>query len=174
MSMIAKLEVAAMRDFGSGQLIEMRCVCENDLMAAYAGSEEDRLFTKYSPWGEARVHTADSPTFGKIMVGDKFYVLMARGDELADENPMPGALMTVRARVAGITNHGSGMTETVDIANALPDKTSVITAFSWRMNVDNPAATGQLIPGRDDYRVGFFPASTFDRDGAIAAAHAAR
>lgn len=173
MSVIAKLEVRDLRDFGSGQLIELGCVCENDLMAAYADSEEDRLFTKYSPWGDARVHTDDSPTFGKIARGDKFYVMLARTAECGAD-PMPGALMRAPARIAGLTNHGDGMAQTVEIASGHrkdPAVFSTVTAFSWRMSVDNPGATAQFEPGVDDYWIGFYPATSFDRNAAISAAH---
>src|SRR5580698_3636815 len=56
MSVIAKLYAADVRDFGTGSSVTMQCVAENDLMAAYATSEEDKLFSRYSPWGEMRLN----------------------------------------------------------------------------------------------------------------------
>lgn len=38
------------------------------------------------------------------------------------------------------------------------------------MSVDNPAATNQLVPGKDDYWVAFYPGG-LGRDGVISAAH---
>src|SRR3546814_14035258 len=58
MSVIAKLNLLAVRAFGGGSLYEMSCVCQDDLMAMYAKSDEDKLFTNASPWGEARLHTS--------------------------------------------------------------------------------------------------------------------
>src|SRR3546814_9159944 len=57
MSVIAKLNLLAVRAFGGGSLYEMSCVCQDDLMAMYAKSDEDKLFTNASPWGEARLNT---------------------------------------------------------------------------------------------------------------------
>lgn len=174
MSVIAKLEARDLRDFGSGQLIEFSCVCENDLMAEYAESEEDRLFTRYSPWGEARVHTQDSAAFGKIVRGDKFYAVLARRSEA--EGGMPGALLRGTARIAGLTNHGDGQAQTVEICGpgdqAAVETFPTISNFTWRMSVDNEGATRQFEPGKGDYVIGFFPAAQHDRDSAIAAAHA--
>ena len=41
------------------------------------------------------------------------------------------------------------------------------------MSVDNPGATNQFKPGTP-YWIALYPAINFDRDGAIAAAHADR
>lgn len=164
MSVIAKMNVSAVRDFGSGSLIELSCVCSNDLMAAYAESEEDKLFTKYSPWGDARVHLVAGAKLP--MHGDQFYVMVLSPDE-AGEEPHPKAAYTSTVALS-LTDRGEGQAKQVVFSGG---KGGVVTALHWSMSVDNPGATDQFIPGLPGYSVGFYPAIAFDRDEAIAAAH---
>src|SRR3546814_9556420 len=46
MSVIAKLDLLAVRAFGGGSLYEMSCVCQDDLMAMYAKRSEERRVGK--------------------------------------------------------------------------------------------------------------------------------
>lgn len=169
MSVIAKMNVLSSRAFGEGNLLELQCVCENDMMAAYAGSEEDRLFTKYSPSGDARVTVP--PQNRDLMVQDKVFVVAAREAEQAS---FSGAVILVPARCVSLTDFGS---ESRQVEFALgwrkPDwEDRHALAFNWRMMVDNPGASNQFVPGTDDWWIGIYPAGRFNRDEAIAAAHA--
>src|SRR6185369_7548856 len=56
MSVIAKLTVRSIVEFGTGTFVELGCIADNEMMAAYATSNEDKLFSKYSPWGEIKLH----------------------------------------------------------------------------------------------------------------------
>lgn len=166
MSVIAKLNVSDVRDFGSGALIELSCVCANDLMAAYAESHEDKLFTKYSPWGEARLHVEAGVKLP--LKGDQYYLMILADDE-AGEQPHPAADLRTKLWVQGVTDRGEGAAKQLEMMGGKDP--SGITAFNWRMAVDNPGATNQLKAGSSGYTVGFYPTVRFDRDETIAAAH---
>lgn len=166
MSVIAKVSIRAIHDFGSGRLIELGCVCENDLMAAYAGSEEDRLFTRYSPWGEIKLHQPEGWIMGKQ--GDAFYVMLMRLEEAGNQE-FPGTHAFCPARIKSLTDFGDNQAKTVEIINE--GKSKNISSFNWKMSVDNPGATNQMLPGRGDYVIAFYPAERFNRDSAIGAAH---
>lgn len=170
MSVIAKMNVLATRDFGTGALIELSCVCANDLMAAYAESHEDKLFTQYSPWGEARVQLFAGHRIP--FEGDQFYLVAMRKDECRGQ-PMSGASYLVPARCASLTHFADGQDKRVEFQLGWRKETVAVHAsgFNWKMSVNNPGALCQFVPGTDDYWIGFYPVSKFDRNEAIADAH---
>lgn len=105
MSVIAKLSIVKVTRFGTGTHVALNCVCANDLMAAYAESEEDRLFTRYSPWGEMTINQPDGFALGRE--GDVFYALILRDGEpmkvLGPEDyfgPFPGSYASCGASAA--------------------------------------------------------------------------
>jgi hypothetical protein len=165
MSVIAKLQITSCRDFGkTGFMTTLQCVCENDLMAAYAEANEDRCFTKYSPWGEAQL--------GKCLVtgvpvdmlkGRKFYAIALRGSE---QPKCEGAAAVVPARVAEVakTSPDNGRVEIVSFKGEV--------GLNWRMSIDNPPAVEFFVPGSCDYFVAFYDALEFSMDEALASAHA--
>lgn len=171
MSVIAKMYVAAIRDFGDGRLVDLSCVAENDMMAAYAGSEEDRLFTKYSPWGEARM-TVPLGMLANVVENDKFFVIASRD---AEKTSFDGAVVLVEARCSSLTDNGTESKRVEFMnryrSNSEPLLEGVAKAFNWRMSVDNPGASNQFVPGTEDWTIGLYPAAAFNRDEAIAAAH---
>src|SRR3546814_14963592 len=81
MSVIAKLNLLAVRAFGGGSLYEMSCVCQDDLMAMYAKSDEDKLFTNASPWGEARLNTSLGVEAAHPAPMSPFYAMLVHKDE---------------------------------------------------------------------------------------------
>ena len=168
MSVIAKMSIRAVHNFGSGRAVDLSCVCENALMAAYAGSEEDRLFTKYSPWGEIKLHQPENWCLGKQ--DDKFYVILMRADEVYLPE-FPGAVAYAPCRVVSVTDYGAE-SRRVEICNSSNRKEGyrAIANFNWQMSVDNPGATNQMVPGVDDYWLAFYPAE-LGRDGTITKAH---
>jgi hypothetical protein len=185
LSVIAKLIVRQSSNFGTGMLTELGCVCENDLMAAYAGSEEDRLFTKYSPWGEMRIHAGLSPA----PKGKAVFAMLLQPEEIDRErleyaldlanhvHPgywlFPKAAMACEARIVSITDFGDNSAKTVEICSSYDArKTSWnVDNFNWKMSVDNPPATAQFRPGVSGYWMALYPADEFTRDQAIRAAH---
>lgn len=177
MSVIAKMNITKTSPFATGQHVELGCVCSNDLMAAYAESEEDKLFTKYSPWGEMHVFQPSGFALGTAgdhdtgTPADAFYVMVLFGGE-AEDRPCEGAYAICQAVCYSRTEFGgdSVRVEFRDRA-AKTDRTKGIDKLNWRMSVDNPGASNQFKAG-EECLIAFFPASKFDRDTAIAAAHA--
>lgn len=189
MSVIAKMLVRGQTNFGVGQLFELGCVCENDLMAAYAGSEEDRLFTKYSPSGEMKVHqpasfclssqyepeepdnlSAPAPKAYYVMAlaeAEHEYVDDPRCNSWDDKN-FPGSAAWCFAQCHSLTQFG-GDTARVEF-RAGNGRGRGVDALNWKMSVDNPAASNQFKPGQN-YWIALYDASRFDRDAAIRAAH---
>lgn len=170
MSVIAKMQIKNISDFAHGRLVELTCVCENDLMAAYADSEEDRLFTKYSPWGEVKVNQPTNYVLGQS--GDKFYVMLGRAEEISDFG-FRRAVAFCPARIVSLTDFGDGYARRVEICDGhRKAKAEGIDSFNWKMSVDNPPATAQFKPSVDDYWVAFYPAKDgLDRNAAISAFH---
>ena len=195
MSIIAKMSVGARADFSTGSMVELSCVASNEVMAAYAGSEEDRLFSRYSPSGQIRLHQAagwsvfPDPEVAYVerdpaqpWVPPMFYVMLIG----LDEKPEPGfgenvtytqvecysvskyAYDGVRVELRDV--RGWRDPEKLDKAY-WRDRGGVIEKLSWTMHVDNPPAEAQFVAGRK-YWVAFYPTDEFGRDQAIAAAHA--
>lgn len=171
MSVIAKMIIRSVHEFGSGCLVEMGCICDNDLMTAYAESHEDKLFTKYSPWGEVKLHQPSGFQLG--VVGEAFYVMITHEDE-ADDKSFPGAFACAPMVVLSVTDFGDNQAKRLDMADETWRKESPrrgVDSFNWKMSVDNPAVFKQLHAGERDYFVAFYPATSFDRDASIKAAH---
>lgn len=193
MSVIAKLMVRNVAEFGTGRLVELGCICENDLMAAHAGSEEDRLFTKYSPWGELKLSQQPGHilqgTFewqpGDIAPPPAFYVMALHEseyehiapdlgpdrDRYAPDHNFPGAAAWAVGVCKSLTDFG-GDSRRVEFqaGNGGTIKGRGVDALNWKMSVDNPLASNQFKPG-ERYYFAFYEAVKFDRNAAIAAAH---
>lgn len=114
MSVIAKMNISQVSEFGHAKLIEMTCVCTNDLMAAYAESEEDKLFTKYSPWGEIKLHQPNGYCIGDSQ--DQVYVMILRDHEV-DDKSFPKSLAFSKARIVSLTDFGDNSAKKVEIAS---------------------------------------------------------
>lgn len=185
MSVIAKLMVRNAVDFGTGSFIELGCLCDNDLMAAYAESEGDRLFTKYSPWGEMRLHqrsgwavfTKDEQHVADPSIKPAaFYVMLLDLDEVADEAQLKKASTYLKVGCHSKTKY-AGEGSRVELResfqkeeNAYGRRDLVVQKLSWKMQVDNPPAEERFVPGRE-YWLAFYDARVFDRDGTIRSAH---
>lgn len=176
MSVIAKMNINKVTPFGVGQAVDLSCVAANETMAMYAGSEEDRLFTTASPSGDMRLNLPAGHVLGKAVhdVGqgpDTFYVMVLFGDE-AEGRDCLGASVVIEATCSSLTDFG-GTSKQVEFRDRYT-KTAVTRGadrLHWRMMVDNPKASGQFIPGQLCL-IALFPTTAFDRDAAIAAAHA--
>lgn len=176
MSVIAKVQLNGVLDFSSGPLAKLSCVCENDLMASYAKANEDRLFTKYSPWGEMKVGYGFKDKNGslKFPIGHKFYVVVVRG---AEKPECEGAEHVHPARCHVI--HDFGTTKQVEVSydgwsNSVmnPKPEDHPGEFHWRMSIDNPPAVEFFEPGKSGYWVAFYDAEKFNIPSALADAHA--
>jgi len=179
MSVIAKLYIQDTRNYGSGALTLLNCVCDNDMMAAYAESEEDKLFTRYSPSGDVKLHHESGWTpLGEPQ--EKFYFMIVRDDEVEDHT-FPGAKAFRRLQVYSVTDFGHDSKKLefrdVTLANephpATDHRAKIISKFSWHMTIDNPPLmeSGFLKPGGTNFWLVIYPADKFTRDQAIAASH---
>lgn len=171
MSVIAKLNLAAVRPFGNGSLYELGCVCQNDLMAMYADSDEDKLFTNASPWGEARINTSLPAAAAHPAQGSQFYAMLVHKDEPGFTTQPKGAFLVCPARISHVEDFG-GTTKRVHICSTYDvPKDLALRNFSWSMSIDNPGASDQLKPGSDGWLFSLYPAGDFDKRTAIDAAH---
>jgi hypothetical protein len=166
MSVIAKMEIEDCKSFGkTGWLTRLKCVCENDLMAAYAEANEDRLFTRYSPWGDCQLGAClVSGVDVATLKGRKFYMVTLR-----EEQPpkCAGASITLKARCVEVARTGKDSNR-VEVASAYCED----RGLNWRMSIDNPPAVAFFEPGESDYFVAFYDAERFTMDEALADAHA--
>lgn len=185
MSIIAKLMVRSVVNFGTGSFVEMSCIADNDLMAAYATKNEDKLFCRYSPWGEIRLNQRSN---WAVFVKDEqhveppgykaFYAVMVPTDQVSDET-FEGASAFVKINCyckAGYAQDGSRV-ELREIygwsksaADDYSSRRNVIEKLSWKMHVDNPPAEAQFVPGTD-YWLAFYDADKFDMNAALIATH---
>jgi len=180
MSVIAKLSIRNIAEFGTGSLVELECYCSNDMMAAYAETEENRLFTKYSPWGSMKLNLSSGWSLGEV--GDIFYVMMLNKDEIEPERltapstgfsnsgVFPSASIYTKTLCYSLTSFG-GDSKNVEFRTATGEGRGV-DKLNCKMAVDNPGATDQFRPGEVCW-LAFYPEKKFDRDAAIRAAHSA-
>lgn len=168
MSVIAKLVVRHVESFPTGHRVELGCWCDNDLMANYAETEKDKLFTTASPWGEAVLNQPRGE-----LIGDKdaaFYVMVLSDEEAGEAPEFPGAVVVIRGKISSILDMGDFQAKKVEFALFDRTKSRAADQFTWKMSIDNPGATNQLKAGT--YRwFAFYPSGPYDRDTAIAAAH---
>lgn len=199
MTVIAKLFVSRTTDFNTGSFVELSCICENDLMAAYATKDEDKLFTRYSPWGEIRlnqragwaVFTHEGEAHIPAPGGPKaFYAVMQPADQVEDASvrfKRAAAFVKIncysksqfaqdgsRVELREIYSWQKFVDDLVPNQNGYRDwhrtRAAVIDKLSWKMQVDNPPAEAQFVPG-SDYWLAFYDAGEFDMSAALAAAH---
>lgn len=191
MSVIAKLSVREFKNFGTGSFIALGCVASNEVMAAYAGSEEDKLFSRYSPSGDVRLHQSGGWAVftdpqadyverdpAKPWQPPMFYAMLISLDETPE--PKFGERVSyTQVECFGVSKYAydGSRVELRDVrgwrvepAGGFHDWGSVIEKLSWTMHVDNPPAERQFAPGRK-YWVAFYPTDQYDRDQAIAKAH---
>ena len=168
MSVIAKMKLDGCLDFGSGALSKLSCVCENDLMAAYAKSDEDRLFTKYSPWGEMKLGHKFTQKNGQT-----FYVIALRGPT----KPICAKAEHVHPARCHVI-HDFGTTKQVEVSHDgwsksahQPQPDGFPGEFHWRMSIDNPPAVEFFEPGAYDYWIAFYDADAHTIQEALGDAH---
>lgn len=180
MSVIAKFAVRTVSNFGTGNLVELSCWCDDDLMAAYAEDEGDKLFTKYSPSGDMKLCQPAYVQLGKPSDGfggkdEAFYVMMLNTDELpegfdqlTDGKQFPGSRLAFQGTCYSLTDFGHG--KQVVFLGKEKQSHMGMDRFRWQMMVDNPGASDQFKPGHDCWIV-FYPCERYTRNKAIAAAH---
>lgn len=193
MSVIAKLTPRAVAEFGTGTFVELGCIADNDLMAAYNPSQEDKLFSRYSPWGEIRLH--QRAAWAVFAMNDQhveapgrykaFYAVMVPIGEGSAKPARAAAAIKIncysKTKFAG---DGSRVElrevhdwrkeieaiESSDSRYGPNGRFAVIEKLSWKMHVDNPPAEAKFVPGQN-YWLAFYDADEFDMTGAWNAAH---
>ena len=171
MSVIAKLYAQGTTPMGSNTLLSLSCVCENALMASYTPSNEDILFSKYSPSGEARLILAGGD-YG-VLAGDQFYFIFSKSSEQPN---LDGAFGSSRINVQSITDFGgtSKQVQLVSENRSAPEANWSIQNVNFRIMIDNPGASDQFKAGEGGWWLTVYRADKVTMDQAIALAHAAR
>lgn len=182
MSVIAKVSIAEVTPFGTGNMVRLSCIAANETMLFASPSEEDKLFTQASPSGEIKLMQPASRLLGAAPTGPdwrgaQFYVIVLFGDEAepAKASGFDGAYAWTQANLTSITDYG-GTTKHVEFtegrANHQRDQVAGkgIDRMNWKMGVDNPGAYNQFKAGATDLHVAFYPCANFDYHGALHAA----
>lgn len=191
MTVIAKLYAQEVTEFGTGTFAQLACIANSDLMAAYATSDEDKLFSRYSPWGEIRLHqrsgwcvfTKAEQHVGGPWDPKAYYAVMQPAGEI-EADRFKGAEAFVKINCYSTMRLAQDGTRVElrevydwkklgDEEAAGPSTRSragVIEKLSWKMHVDNPPAEAQFVAG-ENYWLAFYDASRFNMQEALAAAH---
>ena len=167
MSVIAKMYSSGRYPMGSVMMHTFSCVGDNEFMSHYTPSNEDILFSKYSPSGDARVTL---PAEFGVMNGDQFYFLFTKGEAPSVEH----SLGRHKIRISSITDFG-GTSRQVQIESDREterEDNHTIMQFSYRIMIDNPRAFDQFKAGERGWWVTIYAANRVTKDEAIAMAHA--
>lgn len=175
MSVIAKMKVfAAPRAFGDKQLVELSCVCADELMPACNDGRhkvhENKTFQQASPSGDAKINLPRDVAF---RTDEELYLIFHRCTE---PPTFDGALAVVDATCRSVTDYG-GTSKLVEVSNVgrynydtrSYDKAHplAVDQFNMRMTIDNPAASIQFAPGKSDYWIGIYRCSDFTMSQAL-------
>lgn len=178
MTVIAKMSVFGNpRAYGDNQLVELSCVCAEELMPGCgdgsAKANENYTFQMATPNGDAKVTLPKDVAF---RTSEELYLIVTR--ELKCP-AFPGAIAVVDARVAAVTDYG-GVSKMVEVTGSIGyhyEKREHIrlhpkqvSAFNMRMTIDNPHASVQFEPGKDDYWIAIYRASELQMHEALAMA----
>lgn len=155
MSVIAKMNVVDVREFGDANLVKLSCVYEND--GLNGEGYEDRRFTKATPWGEGDLSTPHA----KFEKNQQLYLVFAKAD---DFNDLYKALNTCLASMFVRCNFvepwpGTKHIEFVKDRKREPD-TSPKASLNLRLAIDNEAASSQFEAGQTYYLAIYDAANT--------------
>lgn len=190
MSVIGKMYVSEDGSFENGQKVKLSCVCEDKLMAAYHPENENVVFTKYSPWGDATLHFDTPVDFPKVTktypagmesygyeegtayeTPCELYMIYVRGDRKPN---VEGALFFSKLRVVCKCEFG-GDSRSIELSSPYPTTGQVYAAneprlVSIKLGIDNEAASGQFKPD-DVWWVVAHDASVLSQEKALAMVH---
>jgi hypothetical protein len=152
MSVIAKMNVANVREFGDGTLINLSCVYEHDGLNTEAW--EDRRFTKATPWGEGQLTTPHALEFEQ---GKPFYLVFHEADTYPAYRPCDGCALAMFVKVRRIEPWPKTVQLEVVKDKTVDDSVTKSTSLNLRMAIDNPAASDQFVDGKR-YYLCFYPA----------------
>lgn len=166
MTVIAKMNVAVEpRAYGQSQLVELQCVCDNDLMVIHSPQNENQTFNQASPQGDARLNLDPEITFRQQ---EELYLIFQRGPEMPK---FENALAVVDARCVSVTDFG-GTSKRVEVASCYHHRKpktqkNLADSFNLRMSIDNPAASVEFQGGKEDYWIGIYRASEMTMQEAL-------
>lgn len=177
MSVICKVSISEIRQFGEQKLVKTTCVADNEVMAAYNPSEEDKLFSKYSPSGSADFTVPVNIPIPENLAypSPKLYLMFVQ-NEVRPE--FSNSLCFAKIKVNSSTDFG-GQSKQFDIGTFYQSKPKDETSWKWieqfnhRIMIDNPAAAEQFKPGDAGWWIGIYNADKFKMEEVIADAHAA-
>lgn len=191
MSVIGKMTVNGATVFDKGQKVEMSCVCENELMAHYHPENENVVFTRYSPSGQATLHFDKLVDLPKMPTSydstdrdgvksthhyDKVCELYLVYLKQPEQPNLDGATFFARLRVNCISIY-SGTSKQVELCNVYHRQDHAFAANEARLanlklGIDNPAAADQFVPGEEGWWVVGYRAAETTQADALALAHA--
>jgi hypothetical protein len=187
MSVIGKMNLRAAKTFDTGQAVTLGVVCENAFMAHYAPENENVVFTRYSPSGEAELHfdvPQEWPTktmeyfhhstgaVESYQVPGECYLIYLRQVERPD---VSRAKFFSPLRCQSRTDFGSDL-KTFEFVGPYLDRNAVLDAkqprrISIKLGIDNPGASNQFEPGTDGWWVVAYSAAEMTMEEALALAH---
>lgn len=146
MSVIAKMNVQSVREFGDASLIKLGCVYEHD--GLNGEGYEDRRFTKATPWGEGDLTTPHAGFHDAPPTQSLYLVFAARPeDPNFDAEPMGGgALVVMPVLVKRFIEWGAS--RQVEIVVDREAEHEPESAINLRLAIDNPGAHEQFAEGK--------------------------
>lgn len=138
MSVIAKMTINDVLEFGPTNLLKLSCVYEHD--GLNAAGYEDRRFTTATPWGEGDLGTPHVNGFEK---GAAVYLVFNREDE--GYEPREDCQLAMKVRV-GYVETWPG-TKHIQFTKDRRDEGNPSAALNLRLAIDNPAASDQFAEG---------------------------
>ncbi len=175
MSVICKVSISEIRPFGEQKLVKTTCVSDNEIMAAYNPSEEDKLFTKYSPSGSADFTVPVTIPIPQNLAypQPKLYLMFVQSEVRPE---FSNSLCFAKIKVNSSTDFG-GQSKQFDIGTFYQSKSKDEKSHKWieqfnhRIMIDNPAAADQFIPGDQSWWIGIYDADKFTMSEVISDAH---
>lgn len=147
MSVIAKMSVTAVKDFGDASLIGLQCVYEND--GLNSEKWENRRFTKATPWGDGDLTTPHAVDFEK---GKEFYLVFTPAND--PENvyrPFGDCSLAMFVKCQKYEPWPGTVALELVKDRAVDCPVTKSTSINIRMAIDNEAASSQFTEGRTFY-----------------------
>lgn len=187
MSVIGKMTVRAAETYDKGQKVTLGVVCENEFMAHYHPENENVVFTRYSPSGEAQLHLHVpidlEPTDFEFPIGDGKTAWGKKPVELyliylkqLEQPSLDGAAFFAKLRVVSVTDFG-GTSKQVELCNDYASGPYLLgenesRQINLKLGIDNPAAADQFVPQDTGWWVVAYRADQMTQREALALAHA--
>jgi hypothetical protein len=187
MSVIGKMNLRGEKTFETGQAVTLGVVCENAFMSHYNPQNENVVFTRYSPSGEAELHfdvpqewptktmsyaEAATGTVKEYEVPGECYLIYLRQAERPD---VSRAKFFSPLRCNSRTDFGSDL-RTFEFVGPYLGRDARLDPkqprrISIKLGIDNPCASSQFEPGTDGWWVVAYSAAEMSMDEALSLVH---